>query len=205
MKKYALLLGLLLAACSQPTAPTSSTTPTVLFPLTPTRTASPSPTQTASPTPTMLPPTPAPSPTATLDPFALPDHAYTIQSLAISNRYAFQAQKLDDLLERAIADPAILDDEGWQAEAQSVAEALRTLGETVRSMIPPANLALGHSLLLAVADRFDEIAATLDELLASGDPTFLDEISSKLAKGRGLAGAAAESAGARLTDTKLVK
>jgi hypothetical protein len=125
-------------------------------------------------------PTPTPAPPAAGDAGAestastgaielgLEERVYIDQVNNIVARYGTTATTVEDLLSRAAANDALLQDETWQGQVNTAIQVLRRTGAEIRNIDTPPLLAAAHIDLVSAAGSFDQAAALMAQGLSEG-------------------------------------
>lgn len=109
-------------------------------------------------------PTPVPAPTNTTSVLGVRENLYVIRVDGIVDGYDFTLKKIDDLINQANGDVALLKDRAWIVEMTTAITLLRSTSDEVGALSAPPLFADAHAILLDAAAAFTGAA----DLLAEG-------------------------------------
>ncbi|MEZ4621229.1 MAG: hypothetical protein R2867_37800 [Caldilineaceae bacterium] len=98
----------------------------------------------------------APTPT-----FGVQENLYVIRVDGITDRYNFALAQVETLIERAQADATLLENQEWIIQMTTMITLLRSAGDELQSLTPPALFADAHAQLRQAATAFTAAADTL--------------------------------------------
>lgn len=131
-------------------------------------------------------PTPTPAPTNTTPVLGVRENLYVIRVDGIVDGYDFTLRKIDDLINQADGDVALLKDRAWIVEMTTAITLLRSTGDEARALTAPPLFADAHATLLEAATAFTDAADLLAEGVDQLDTDRLDQAFAQITTGSNL-------------------
>lgn len=131
-------------------------------------------------------PTPTPAPTSTTPVLGVRENLYVIRVDGIVDGYDFTLTKIDDLINQANGDVALLKDRAWIVEMTTAITLLRSTGDEASALTAPPLFADAHAILLEAATAFASAADLLAEGVDQLDTDRLDQAFVQITTGSAL-------------------
>lgn len=130
-------------------------------------------------------PTPVPTPTTvtTTTVLGVRENLYIIRVDGLVDGYDLTLNTIDELVTRASANEALLQDSAWITEMTTALALLRSTGDEVGTLSAPALFATPHALLVEAATSFTSAADLLAEGVDALDTDRLDEAFAQITVG----------------------
>ena len=130
-------------------------------------------------------PTPVPTPTTvtTTAVLGVRENLYIIRVDGLVDGYDLTLNTIDELVTRASANEALLQDSAWITEMTTALALLRSTGDEVGTLSAPALFATPHALLVEAATSFTSAADLLAEGVDALDTDRLDEAFAQITVG----------------------
>lgn len=131
-------------------------------------------------------PTPTPAPTNTTPVLGVRENLYVIRVDGIVDGYDFTLRKIDDLINQADGDVALLKDRAWIVEMTTAITLLRSTGDEANALTAPPLFVEAHATLLEAATAFADAADLLAEGVDQLDTDRLDQAFAQITTGSNL-------------------